>query len=210
MPAQDAHRFAETHGHSFDKFDGSWLRPLGVTNDDSLSMVTASRRGNRSLMLSLIKHYQLRFPAGEGLAAGDCWVLRSNGFVQALALRLGLIANAEYVRTAVTRDAIGSLHRSLGKAAYQQAIEASPATGPVQIHGLQRGLFDAAVSDDKLRPYLMTVGRTLLALILPEDNEFAQQRLRFAFPMDDETTAPELLVNSSELAQVVATLAGDL
>jgi len=213
MPAceSQSHQLVEAHRHSLDHVDNSWLLPLGVSDDASLAAILSSRRGRRSLTLSLIEHYRLPSVPSEGLAPSHHWVLRGTTFLRALALRLGLLASADFVRTSVTREALAALHRTLGAAACGQAVEACIAPDAIQVHGLTRATFDAALQTGNIEPFLVRVGRRLLELALFDADDFARQRLRYAFEADSEKLAHfKLSVDNAQLSDTIATLAGEL
>lgn len=170
-----------SYEHNFDQVDRTWLRPLGVHEEADLAAVLSSPRGYRTLMLSFIDHYRLVAAPADGTAQSHSWVFRGRAFLHALALQLGLLANVEYIRTSVTQQAVAALHGALGTATCKDMLDASTAANSIQIRGLTRTPFDAALHSGNIQSYLLVVGSNLLELALLEADSFVRQRLRFAF-----------------------------
>ena len=205
-----SYRFAELYGHSFDHVDNSWLHTLGVCDAAVLETILANRRAYRSLLLSFIDYYQVIPAPTEELPPRERWVLRGSTFLHALALRLGLFANADFVRTSVTREAREALHRTLDAAAYRQTVEACTKADPLQVPSLTRSGFDASVRSGNIKSYLNSVGRRLLEYALLDAGKFAQQRLQFAFPADGDIAAFEPPADNTQLSRTIARLEGEL
>lgn len=201
----------EAHSHNFAHVDESWLQPLGIEGNDTLALVLSNRRACRLLTLSLLDHYHLQAAPAEGLTQSHCWVLRDRKCLRTLALQLGLLANADFLRTTVSREALTTLHDTLGAVACRQAIEACAGPDHIEVFGLSSERFDSAVQCGDVESYVFWVGRKLLTLALQDAGDFARQRLRFAFRANnDDGAAPILSTDLSRLIQTIEKLAREL
>lgn len=194
----------DAYEHNFDQIDCTWLRPLGVDKESDLAAVLSSPRGYRTLMLSFIDHYRLLASPADGFTQNYSWVFRGRAFLRELALQLGLLANAEFLRTSVTHEAVAALHGALGKATCRDMVDACTAARSIRVSGLTRTPFDAALHSGNIQSYLLVVGSRLLELALLDADSFVRQRLRFAFA--DEEHELNICKSSVDLEMLTGTV----
>ncbi len=201
----------KAYGHDLEHIDKSWLLPLGVESEGDFAAIQSSHRGLRSLTITFLEHYHLASqPSGE-MARSYHWVWRGRTFLHVLALRLGLLVNADFVRTSVTRQTVGKLHDALGVTTCREAVEASIETDSAPVVELTRSAFDAAVHRGDIAIFLTTLGQRLLELSLTDADDYARQRLQFSFPADkDDATPLKLKGDRTQLANTVERIAGEL
>lgn len=190
--------------------DPSWLAPLGVKNEADFTLIRSNHRSHRTLTLMFLEHYRLRSEYSDETAGRYRWVWRDRAFLKALASRLGLIANAEFVRTSIARRAVLELHRTLGEAACREALELSTAPDFMQVGGITRSQFDAAIDSGAIKMFLLAVGNELLDMALMGAGEVIRQRVRFAFPANGYQTSLQLAVEPDSLAGAIGRLAEEL
>lgn len=203
------HSLAE-YREDLDHVDASWLIPLGVNTATDLAQIRPSERGHRTLMLNFFEHYCLLAQPPDNDLQRWHWIWRGRAFLQLLALRLGLLANADFVRTSVARHAVLRIHSAIGEETCYWAIDKSADSNHIVAPGLSRIPFDAALEYGSIKTFFLTTGRRLLAFELLGADEFLQQCLRLAFPNDGAPALHPLAADRVALTDAIKTVSGEL
>jgi hypothetical protein len=178
-----------------------WLRQLMTVEGGLIGRFMASPTPKRMLTRRAHRRLGLAVPARIALAPNQQWLLSAPSAQIALARRLGLAAVSSFVRMTVIAASVAKLRALLGDEIYRRALESQG----LDVRGLDRAQFDAALECGELDDYLVGVGAALLETTTQPADAFCRVRMRFAFPPACWRARPRSLgVDDAELAERIA------
>ena len=180
-----------------------WLRELVQGEEGVLAHLTRSGTAARMLTRRLYQRHGIQAPARAALAPHQQWLLTGQSQQVRLARRLGIEALHELIRTTVDAPCVAGLRKVLGDEAYRAALAAQG----LEVAGLERAPFAAALRGGKADEYFISVGVALLEMTTRAGDPFCRMRMRFAFSPGCWRSRPQgLAVDETQLAARVAQL----
>jgi hypothetical protein len=154
-----------------------WLRELVQGEDGMLAHVTRSSTAARMLTRRLYQRHGISAPARTTLAPHQQWLLSGQTQQVALARELGIEALNGFIRTTVDAPSVAILRKTLGEETYRRIL-AAPG---LEVSGMERTAFAAALRAGRLDEHFVSAGAALLETTTRTGDPFCRMRMRFAF-----------------------------
>jgi hypothetical protein len=178
-----------------------WVRQLMTVDGSLIGRLLESPTAKRMLTRRAQRRHGIAVPERVALAPNQQWLLSSPSAQVALARRIGLDAVRGFIRTTVVAASVSRLRALLGEETYRRALEGNG----LEVRGLDRQQFDAALERGDLEEYLVAVGAALLETTTQPGDAFCRVRMRFSFPPACWRARPRsVAVDDAELAQRIS------
>jgi hypothetical protein len=180
-----------------------WLREAVRADDGLLAQVARSPVARR--LLNRTMHRRLEIPVPERISLGpqQQWLLAGREEQVRLARRVGIEALHRLIRTTIDGRCVAALRAELGDEGYGRAM----AQAQLDVEGLDRSAFVAAVTRGRLAVYIVSVGAAVLETTTQGGDPFCSLRMRFAFSPECWRCRPRNIeVDGAQLARRIAEL----
>lgn len=178
-----------------------WLRQLMTVEGGLIGRFMESPTARRMLTRRAQRRHGIAVPERITLSPNQQWLLSTPPAQIALARSIGLAAVNSFIRMTVVAASVTKLRTLLGEETYRRALERHG----LDVRGLDRAQFDAALERGELDEYVVAVGAALLETTTQPGDAFCRMRMRFAFPPACWRARPRSLdVDDVELAQFIA------
>jgi hypothetical protein len=180
-----------------------WLRDAVRGDDGFVAQLARSPTARRLLNRTMYRRLEIPVPGRVSLNPHQQWLLAGRDQQLRLARQLGIEALHGLVRTTIDGRAVATLRAELGTEGYGRAM-AQPG---LEVEGLDRSAFVAAVTRGRLAEYLISVGAAVLETTTRSGDAFCAMRMRFAFSPECWRSRPrDIRVDGAQLAQRIADL----
>ena len=179
--------------------DPSWL--LKLIPDSLYQASKESLQGSRILTSEMHRQYRIAVPDKADLKPEQQWLIADNDSQKKLALRLGGLACADYMRRTIKKEHVKQLMTAMGDTEYRNILKQ-----PIlKVEGLTVDQYEGSLNTSHGGLFIMAVGIALLELTLNEDSTFIRLRMSFAFPIAAWDMRPKnLSVDIVQLLDLIA------
>jgi hypothetical protein len=180
-----------------------WLRDVVRGDDGFVAQLARSPTARRLLNRTMYRRLEIPVPARVSLNPHQQWLLAGREQQLRLARQLGIEALHGLIRTTIDGRSVAVLRTEIGEEGYGRAL-AQPG---LEVDGLDRSAFVAAVTRGRLTAYIVSVGAAVLETTTRSGDPFCGVRMRFAFSPECWRSRPRgIRVDGAQLARRIAEL----
>ena len=184
------------------QIDPGWLKPMLGSLWPVREKILASSAARRLLNRKLANHEKPESPRPDSLRPAQQWLLEDIQTQRDLARTLGSMACTQQMKRIIDRKGIDQIHAQIGPEEHRRILE-QPG---LDVEGICGDVFLTHLKND-LSNFFSCVGVSLLSQTIPEDDDFSQTRMRFAFsPKSWHSRIQGLVVDSKALEQAILNL----
>jgi hypothetical protein len=180
-----------------------WLRDVVRGDDGFVAQLARSPTARRLLNRTMYRRLEIPVPERVSLNPHQQWLLAGREQQLRLARQLGIEALHGLIRTTIDGRSVALLRAELGEEGYGRAM----AEAGLEVDGLDRSAFVAAVTRGRLTAYIVSVGAAVLETTTRAGDPFCGVRMRFAFSPECWRSRPRgIRIDGVQLAQRIAEL----